>query len=257
MFTAPAGMGVWDSEAEFVANFNAEMNACGIKAFYRSAAEIAEKASKPVSTAIGGQAELPRGNGGGAQMITINSGSEDGVTPAESATPVVRRERAATPGQTEWLIKMDGKKAERADVDAITAKAVAGEFVTFAEAKTALDYLFDKSVAYRQSKPVKAAESKSERVTEDGYYLHNGTYYKVQIAKNGSGNLYAKVFDADSKTWEYTPGAIRDLSASEKLSKEAACEFGHLYGQCIKCSRPLTKETSIARGMGDKCAGSW
>lgn len=55
--------------------------------------------------------------------------------------------------------------------------------------------------------------------------------------------------------FEYVRGGIRTLHPSWRLTEEQAKEFGDLYGSCIKCGSELTKETSIARGMGDTCAG--
>lgn len=264
MFTAPAGHGIWDTEAEYVANFNAEMRGCGLKGDYVSAADIAERASRPTRTEIGGNAELPRGGGNGNNDVKINSGSADGVNSAEAHT-VVKRERGATPGQLEWLVKMDGKKAERADVDIITAKAVAGEFVTFAEAKVALDYVFDKSVAYRTAKATTPAKT-AERPTE-GLYRLNGDIIKVQPNRDKTG-LYAKVwraYDTPEETrrglkfgeFEFVSGLINRMSGAERLTRDEAAEFGHAHHFCMMCGIELTKQESIDRGIGPICAGKF
>lgn len=55
--------------------------------------------------------------------------------------------------------------------------------------------------------------------------------------------------------FEYVRGGIRTLHPSWRLTEAQAKEFGDLYGSCIKCGSELTKETSIAQGMGDTCAG--
>lgn len=115
-------------------------------------------------------------------------------------------------------------------------------------------------------------------VTE-GYYKVGDTIYKVQRAVHGSGNLYAKELVTEelavselneaqiaamhenpdkkfySGSWEYAPGAIRRIRGEHKLSMEECIAFGQLYGVCVRCGRTLTKEESIARGMGDVCAG--
>jgi len=109
-----------------------------------------------------------------------------------------------------------------------------------------------------------------DSVSDDGIYIDtNGTVWKVQEAKHGSGNLYAKrmnviaqaIRDIDGKIvepadveWIYSPGAITKLSKTWRLTPDAAKKFGDLYGRCIQCHIPLTKEASIERGMGDKCA---
>jgi hypothetical protein len=110
---------------------------------------------------------------------------------------------------------------------------------------------------------------KTSAVTEDGMYqLANGDIFKVQIAKNGSGNLYAKelIIDVPAEVvdgvivtpaethFEYAPGAIRRLSPADKMSKDQAAAFGALYGVCCVCSRSLTDEGSIAAGIGPICA---
>lgn len=100
-----------------------------------------------------------------------------------------------------------------------------------------------------------------EKVNHDGMYqTSDGTIYKVQIAKNGSGNLYAKrlILDTDqrgtSARFEYAPGAIHNLYADQRMTTEQAAAFGALYGICCNCGRDLTDEDSIARGIGPICA---
>lgn len=102
-------------------------------------------------------------------------------------------------------------------------------------------------------------------VTEAGMYrTPDGTIYKVQLAVHGSGRLYAKRLELDQDeangtrgSFEYAPGAIRELTADMRMSLEQAKEFGHIYGVCCKCGRTLTNEESIAAGIGPICAGKW
>ena len=129
--------------------------------------------------------------------------------------------------------------------------------------------------------------------TPEGMHKFDGAIYKVQKAVHGSGNLYAKVlvrethegrcaghmeqgpsgFDAPLEycedqatctqwvdgettvTFEYAPGAIRNLSEDTRLSLDEAKEFGTLYGTCIVCGRTLTNEESIKAGIGPVCSG--
>jgi hypothetical protein len=130
-----------------------------------------------------------------------------------------------------------------------------------------------------QLTPIKQA------VTEAGMYKHNDTIYKVQMAVHGSGKLYAKkliVEDAGHDVQEgccgevingkcvrcgfafgkqykarfdYAPGAMKMLSADERLSMEDAMAFGRLYGSCCVCGRTLTNELSIHLGIGPVCGG--
>lgn len=108
-------------------------------------------------------------------------------------------------------------------------------------------------------------------VTEDGMYkIADGTIFKVQRAVHGSGHLYAKRLVVDSEAvrdavgnvvtpaevhFEYAPGAIRNLTAQDRLTLEEAKKFGALYGTCCVCGRTLTRESSIAAGIGPVCAG--
>jgi hypothetical protein len=94
-------------------------------------------------------------------------------------------------------------------------------------------------------------------VTEDGMYLDpDGTIWKVQRAiANGSGNLYAKRLDPADRSFVYTPGAIRRLRASWRMTLDQAKQYGSLYGFCVRCGRDLTDEYSIANGIGKVCAG--
>lgn len=104
----------------------------------------------------------------------------------------------------------------------------------------------------------KAATPVRKPVTEDGMYrMADGTIAKVQIAVNGSGNLYAKrlIVSDDHGSFEYEPGLIRKLSADDRMTVEQAAEFGKLYGWCCVCGRTLTDEKSIAAGIGPVCGG--
>ena len=116
------------------------------------------------------------------------------------------------------------------------------------EASAAIDALFDSP---KIAQPVSAS---SEPVT-DGMYLMSGVVYKVQIAKQGSGNLYAKRLTENG--FEYAPGIVRKLSVSNRMTLEEAKQYGALYGVCCVCARDLTDENSIAAGIGPVCAGKF
>lgn len=91
--------------------------------------------------------------------------------------------------------------------------------------------------------------------TSEGVYQKDGKTYKVQRAlAQGSGNLYAKVFDGGTKKFVYAPGMVRKLTEKDRMDREQAKAFGDLYGICCRCGRVLTDDDSIARGMGSKCA---
>lgn len=115
-------------------------------------------------------------------------------------------------------------------------------------------------INYLKSRPKRAGQSGAGAgrppVVEAGMYKQGDRIFKVQQAIHGSGNLYAKelVRHGDSFSFEYARGAIRRLSAEDKMSLEEAKEFGVLYGTCCVCGRVLTKESSIEAGIGPICA---
>lgn len=102
-------------------------------------------------------------------------------------------------------------------------------------------------------------------VHEDGMYRVGTDIYKVQLAVHGSGKLYAKkLIPANSTSTKggvpkfkfvYAPGAMKLLSASDRLTIAQAQEFGKLYGACCVCARTLTNELSIHLGIGPVCGG--
>lgn len=132
------------------------------------------------------------------------------------------------------------------------------ENISFADARKAIDFLKTQPYATRKAAaaPVVAKRAASGPITEDGMYLKDGVIYKVQIAVNGSGRLYAKKFNTETKEFEYAGTApLRTLTPGNKMSREEAGEYGKLYGMCMRCSRTLTDEYSIANGYGKVCAG--
>lgn len=126
-----------------------------------------------------------------------------------------------------------------------------------AQASALIDALF----AAPKSKVVKSTGRKV--IDEDGFYVlrHDDaepTIYKVQIAKHGSGNLYAKrlvmdTSDGGKGEWVYEGRKPLHLPL-EKLTLELAKELGHLYGICCCCGASLTRESSIEAGIGPVCA---
>lgn len=88
----------------------------------------------------------------------------------------------------------------------------------------------------------------------EGMYRKDGQIYKVVRAVHGSGHLYAKRLDVDSQSFETAKGMVAKLSQADRMSTAEAAEFGRLYGFCVRCGIILTREESIARGMGLKCA---
>lgn len=116
-----------------------------------------------------------------------------------------------------------------------------------------------------------------EEVSLEGMHRLDGQIYKAQVAVHGSGRLYAKVLvteqvgtcggcekcdgedrcPAFESRFEYAAGVVRRLSIETRLSLDEAKEYGAVYGCCCVCSRTLTKEESIAAGIGPVCAGKF
>ena len=105
-------------------------------------------------------------------------------------------------------------------------------------------------------------------ITEPGMYRGaDGTIYKVQRSKQDATRLYAKaltpirgqrVREADDAVvgWEfvYAQGAVRSLTAAQRLSLDEAKAFGIRYGVCCVCGATLKDATSVQAGIGPVCA---
>jgi hypothetical protein len=121
--------------------------------------------------------------------------------------------------------------------------------------------LIDTFIKLVKDQPKQTTPSRPEtgEVTE-GMYRKGGEIFKVQRAVHGSGQLYAKKLvgsKEDGWSFEYAAGAIRGLTADDKMTLSEAKEFGALYGTCCVCARTLTKEESIEAGIGPVCAGKF
>jgi len=162
-----------------------------------------------------------------------------------------------------------------------------------AEARAAIGQLLKLEDLLKETRNgnAQAQESKGQITTDGMFRTDNGEIFKVQYAVHGTGRLYAKRlvlrgYEKDSGgeyipveitniplqsdverdfniTFEakfiYAPGAIYLLKPEWRMTIDEARKFGALYGTCIRCGLPLTREESIERGMGDICAskGNW
>jgi hypothetical protein len=108
--------------------------------------------------------------------------------------------------------------------------------------------------------------SDDQKPVEIGIYRNDaGEIFKVQKSKQTEG-LYAmkltpiggqRLSEAGEKVqWKfvYAKGAIRTLTASNRLTLEAAKAFGIQYGVCVVCGRTLVDADSVAAGIGPVCA---
>lgn len=89
-------------------------------------------------------------------------------------------------------------------------------------------------------------------VVEQGMYQVAGVIYRVQASRE-TGNLYAKRLNT-AGGFDYEQGAIRKLSADDKMTLEQAKAFGVETGLCCVCGAFLTDSKSVAQGIGPVCA---
>lgn len=164
----------------------------------------------------------------------------------------MNRTSPASQPQTDLIKRLiSEKELDQTAVDwipAARARAVAGT-LTSLEARGLITHLL--------TLPRKAgAAAVQAAVAPEGMHVFEGVTYKVQVAKNGSGNRYAKALVQEDGRWsfEYAPGAIKNLSEATVMTAEAAAAFGALYGICCSCGKDLTDEDSIHNGYGRKCA---
>ncbi|MDB4897217.1 MAG: hypothetical protein JWN15_3479 [Firmicutes bacterium] len=155
----------------------------------------------------------------------------------------------ATSNQLSYIGKL---LASRVVPDALRAEAEA-PYLAFKAATKLIDAL--KVCPWLPKEPVKGATKAITKAVGDGFYCHDGVYYKAQYGTT-THNLYCKKWDAEYKEWEYAGKApLAFLTEDDRLTQAQASEFGALYGQCFKCSKKLTDEFSIAHGYGKICAG--
>lgn len=92
-----------------------------------------------------------------------------------------------------------------------------------------------------------------QSVTEVGMYrTADYAIYRVQRSRE-SGNLYAKRLNILGG-FDYEAGAIRKLSATDKMTLDEAKAFGVETGLCCVCGAFLTDPKSVAVGIGPVCA---
>ncbi len=89
----------------------------------------------------------------------------------------------------------------------------------------------------------------SEQLDTDAIYFTDCQY--VRLFESRTGNLYAKVLDIVSRRWEYAPGIVRNVKASDRLTVDQCAALP--FSWCIRCGAELSDPVSIARRMGPVC----
>lgn len=165
--------------------------------------------------------------------------------------PEAKREAVRLTERQEETIRKTAPRKAGGDAAVAAALDVLGlsdvSELSKADASKLIDVLFAARWLPREAAP----SPTSDPVTEGMYRTADGTVYKVQAARE-SGRLYAKVLTDDGFT--YAQGAMRKLTASDRMTLEDAQEYGKLYGICCVCGRTLTNEESIINGIGPICA---
>lgn len=170
--------------------------------------------------------------------------------------------------QVEVILNAKQRDAERATVvsthpryaEAVayaTANRQGNDFLTSIAEQATRRTLSDKQVdaVLRGKDRQQGSSSPAARVeVTEGWYMVEDQPWKVQVAVNGSGRLYAKRLTDEG--WEYVSGGLKVIAKDGvPMTLEMAQQYGRLYGVCGVCGRTLTDETSIAAGIGPICAG--
>jgi hypothetical protein len=85
------------------------------------------------------------------------------------------------------------------------------------------------------------------------YRLSNGDIYRVQRSRE-SGRLYAKKLDWANNSFVFESGAMRLLTADDRMTLDEAKAWGVETGICCVCSAFLTDPKSVEAGIGPVCA---
>lgn len=154
--------------------------------------------------------------------------------------------RPITDTQADLIQRLMDERELETNVREATEKLLAAGTLTTRQASGVIDTL--------QAHPQKARE---DAPAEEGFYFHDGQVYRVQRSRS-SDRLYAKRLQVDEDTGEgqfvYAPGAMRHLTADDRLTRVQAAEFGYHHGICAMCGAHLTDPDSVERGYGPICA---
>ena len=123
--------------------------------------------------------------------------------------------------------------------------------------EVAIRSMFSKNVARVAGAERVAEQVVANPITEAGMYRKDGVVFRVRKTREGN-RFYALRYvpeGADAKArFVYEGGAIRRLSADDRLTLAEAQELGHQWGQCCVCGAELTDPKSVVRGIGPVCA---
>lgn len=99
-----------------------------------------------------------------------------------------------------------------------------------------------------------APEEKARReAIKEGFYRVGDDFIRVKISRS-SGNPYGMLLNKETHKFEYAAGILRGVNPDNRLTLEDAAAYGINSGYCLICSKELTKEESVKRGIGPVCA---
>lgn len=145
----------------------------------------------------------------------------------------------------------------------LRAALVAGESFTKRQASVLIEKLKGDTAIVRAQrasapKPVvrPVAPNVPVKPVTEGMYELDGSVYRVKMGR--SGYLYAMilVIENGEGRLEMSRGTIRRIRPEHRMSLERASELSVRYHFCVRCTQELTRESSIAAGMGPDCAAA-
>lgn len=92
---------------------------------------------------------------------------------------------------------------------------------------------------------------------DEGMYRVGDDIFKVYFTRGDEHRdpqLVTKTLTEDG--FEYTgKKPLRHIKPEHRMTLDEAKAYGKVTGTCCQCGRKLTNETSIAEGIGPRCAG--
>jgi hypothetical protein len=98
-------------------------------------------------------------------------------------------------------------------------------------------------------KAMTATGEQSGGPSGEGFFVKGDDIWKVKATKVGKLWAHRKV----ASGWEFDRAASFSLTDSDRITVEQAAAFGHRTGNCLICSRELTEQSSVERGIGPVC----
>lgn len=178
------------------------------------------------------------------------------TTAARTRTTARWHNDAASDAQVDAIARNRGRKVINPELATLLAawdRTAALGTPTKREASTVLDALFAAPWAPRdEATPADHAGAPVKLEAKQVYRAADERVIRIQLSQ--SGNLYGKVLDAETGSWDYLPAVKRELAGARLLTLDEAIAISAAIGQCVRCSRTLTAEDSVRRGIGPVCS---